>query len=204
MSKFKNRLASIVLSTITLAGGVTTCFISDSAVHQCKAIITDEEMKKLINEALKDSFQQDPSLPQITADNLKTVLQKALDTITNGKQGKQLTKEERTELQTLVNTFLYILSNCLADHLLSSLPNWTDRSLVLTEANRNILWSYSPGRELSMAFMGIFQRLIETQVPTHQNYFPKNFLFDWGLEATLRKPANAWQVLLGTNGEENL
>ena len=119
MSKFKNRLASIVLSTITLAGGVTTCLISNSAVYQCKAIITDGEMKELINEALRVSFRQNDLLPKITADNLKEVLQKALDTITRGKHDEPLTEETRTEVQTQVNTFLFELSKRLVKHLRS-------------------------------------------------------------------------------------
>ncbi|MBQ3093331.1 MAG: hypothetical protein IJC57_03655 [Clostridia bacterium] len=160
-------------------------------------------MEELVNEALTDSFNQDPSLPQITADNLKTVLQKALYTIIHGKQGEPLTKEERTELQTLVNTFLFVLSNCLVNHLLLPRPGRADQSSVLTEDHRTTLQGYSPGCELSMAFVGIFRGLIQTQVPTPQKYFPENFLLDWWLATTLMKPANALQFLLRTNDEED-
>ena len=157
-------------------------------------------MKTLINAALTCSFNQDPSLPQITADNLKTALEQALYTIIHGKQGKPLTEEKRTELQTLVNTFLIVLSDCLVTYLLLPRPGRADRSSVLTEVDPKTLRGYSPGRELSMAFVGIFRRLIQTQVQTPQNYFPGDFLLDWWLATTPTKPANAWQSLLVNTG----
>lgn len=196
MSKFKNRLASIVLSTITLAGGVTTCLISDSAVYQCQATITDEEMKKLINEALTDSFNQDPLLPQITADNLKEVLQKALYTIIHGKQGEPLTEKERNNLQTLVNTFLFHLSCCLIHHLVSPLPDPANRSSVITDKDRDSLMSYAPGPGISMGFAKTVKRLMTTNVPTHQTYFPENFFTNWWIAQNLNHDFSALQSLL--------
>lgn len=196
MSKFKNRLASIVLSTITLAGGVTTCLISDSAVYQCQAIITDEKMKELINEALEASFQQNDLLTQITADNLTEVLQRALDKIFHDNNDTPLTEKERNDLQTLVNTFLYCLSCCLVDHLLSSLPGRTYRTSVLTETEHRILQSYSPGPGISEGFTVTFTQLLEKNVPTHENYFPRDFLALWWSSSSLLRPADALQSLL--------
>ena len=196
MNKFKNRLASIVLSTITLAGGVTTCLVSNSAVYQCQAIITDEEMKELINEALKVSFRQNTSLPQITADNLKTVLKKALGQITKGNNGTPLTENERNNLQTLVNTFLYWLSFFLVSHLVRSLPDRTYRSSILTETEHNLIMSYSPGPGISTGFKLAFSQLLEKNVPTHANYFTRDFLDVWHAITNASKPADALQSLL--------
>ena len=52
MNKFRKKLASVVLSTSVLAGGVTTCLITSSTVDYCKATTPEEEMKLLLEQAL--------------------------------------------------------------------------------------------------------------------------------------------------------
>ena len=196
MSKFKNRLASIVLSTITLAGGVTTCLVSNSAVHQCQANIKNKEMKKLINEALKDCFKQNTSLPQITAVNLKTVLQNALDQITHGNNGTPLTENERNNLQTQVNTFLFVLSDCLATCLwFSQYKTTREESKVIMNVIQNYRTT-APGSTMSFGFIEELKKLIEEQVPSRENYFPENFFNQWWEQSCLHRDSTALQALI--------
>lgn len=46
MSKFKNRLFSVILSVVMFVGAVTTCLISNSTVQCCKAITPEEMAEK--------------------------------------------------------------------------------------------------------------------------------------------------------------
>ena len=193
MNKFKNRLASIVLSTITLAGGVTTCLISDSAVHQCQANIKNKEMKKLINEALKDCFKQNTSLPQITADNLKTVLKKALGKITKGNNGTPLTEEARTKLQTPVNTFLFVLWYCLVNRLLSH-PETPELQPITIDELAQILRETPPDSTMPGWYAGKLTWLMDNEVANYKTYFPEEFFCVWSEIACYNHNSTALQT----------
>ena len=180
MSKFKNRLASIVLSTITLAGGVTTCLISDSAVYQCKATITDEEMKKLINKALTKSFQQDPSLPKITANNLKQLLNNTLKKLEAAqKPNTGLDLYRWFTLPTLVNTFLFRFSISLLELLPPPAANALPESCKLQIEFTRILSTTAMGAHLPPKFIKCLGQLIQQEVHSACQYFPDNFFSKW-------------------------
>ena len=68
MNKFRKKLASVVLSTSVLAGGVTTCLITSSTVDYCKATTPEEEMKnqEKIKKQVKEILEKDEE-PIVTA-----------------------------------------------------------------------------------------------------------------------------------------
>lgn len=196
MSKFKNRLASIVLSTITLAGGVTTCLISNSAVYQCQAIITDEEMKKLINKALQVSFQQDPSLPQITANNLKKLLKNTLKELKPAQQPNTgLDLYRWFTLPTLINTFLFQFSMSLLELLTSQATNALPVNCEQILEFTRVLKTTTMGAHLPYNFIKCLGQLIQQEVPSACEYFPDNFFSKWG---------NACKTWLGSESLQTL
>lgn len=179
-----------------MQGGVTTCLISGSAVYQCQAIITDEEMKELINKALRSSFKQNSSLPQITTENLKTVLGSALQGLDSATRTRDEQAPKDQEIITLlVNTFLRELSNQLACCLIK----WNSRFTETWNTGYDfccVIGKTTAGAPLPKQEIDYLCKVLKQETESGSNYFPADFFSKWPTARDDQFGASALQRLI--------
>jgi len=194
MSKFKNRLASIVLSTITLAGGVTTCLISDSAVQKCQAIITDEEMKKLINTTLVTTFQQTAGLPKVTAEGFKLLLEYMLLKLEKVEELLGLVDNVDLQVVSMLNSILRVIINRISKDYSTMFSE--EQHVLLTEMNNPVFFACPQYTSLPKNFLANLKTLLESALAPLAEYLPDRFCERWDKVTHLNRNLRPLQLTL--------
>ena len=180
MNKFRKKLASVVLSTSVLAGGVTTCLINSSTVDYCKATTPEEEMKSLLKQALCFVYilPHNKGIPQgkrLTAGNFKETMFNIMHTFT--------TPEEKMKIKPLIKlvNFVIIHIMLLLDAKEHVTVDSTDRKLELKFISaQKDLFDKENYCSLSLSNVKeVIEKMSEDYRKAFWNLFPEDFENQW-------------------------
>ncbi|MBP3320129.1 MAG: hypothetical protein J6K87_00575 [Clostridia bacterium] len=176
MNKFRKKLASVVLSTSVLAGGVTTCLINSSTVDYCKATTPEEEMKLLLEQALclVYSLPHNNEIPQgnrLTAGNFKKAISNIMCTL--------ITSENKVELTSTITLVNFVIVDILRNVNLCNCTGDLNSKKCLSILQLGSFWAPDYNRLYSKSVETFTDIISADYRKAFWNLFPESFLETW-------------------------